>query len=117
MVIVATSLPHVARAFAEEGHAPHSVAALPASAISTFLMEAPDLHAAVRRLFELSRSLPSAPLDRFLEKSRSLPKTIDVEPLVVQCIGQDIFREALIDFWSSRCAVTGLDQPYCAPVT
>jgi putative restriction endonuclease len=110
-VIVATSLPHVARAFAEEGHAPHSGVALPAGAISTFLIEAPDLHAAVRRLFELSRSLPSAPLDRFLEKSRSLPKTTDAERLVVQRIGQDIFREALIDFWSGRCAVTGLDQP------
>jgi hypothetical protein len=110
-VIVATSLPHVARGFAEEGHAPHSEVALPAGAIGAFLIEAPDLHAAVRRLFELSRSLPSAPLDRFLEKSRSLPRTTDVERHVVQRIGQDIFREALIDFWSARCALTGLDQP------
>jgi predicted restriction endonuclease len=90
---------------------PHSEVALPIGASGAFLIDASDLHAAVRRLFELSRSLPSAPLDRFLEKAGSLPKTTDVERLVVQRIGQDIFREALIDFWSGRCAVTGLDQP------
>jgi hypothetical protein len=60
-VIVATSLPHVARAFAEDGHAPHSGVALPIDAVSAFLVDVFDLHAAVRRLFELSRSLPAGP--------------------------------------------------------
>ncbi len=104
-VIVATSLPHVARSFAEEGHVPHSDVALPADAVNAFEIDIPDLHAAVRRLFELSRSLPSAPLDRFYERTRSLPSTTEVERLVFQRIGQDIFREALMDFWSARCAV------------
>jgi putative restriction endonuclease len=110
-VIVATSLHHVARAFAEEGHVVHSEVALPTGAVGAFLIEVPDLHAAVRRLFELSRSLPTAPLDRFHEKARALPMTTEVERLVVQRIGQDIFRGALMGFWSGRCAVTGLDQP------
>lgn len=110
-VIVAGSLPHVARAFAEEGHVPHPGVALPTGAVAAFLIDVPDLHAAVRRLFELSRSLPSAPLDRFHENTHSLPTTTEVERLVVQRIGQSIFREALMDFWSGRCAVTGLDQP------
>jgi hypothetical protein len=108
-VIVATSLQNVARAFAEEGHVPLSGVVLPTGAVNAFLVGVPDLHAAVRRLFELSRSLPSAPLDRFQEKTRALPKTTEVERLVVQRVGQDIFREALMDFWSGRCA--GLDQP------
>jgi predicted restriction endonuclease len=55
--------------------------------------------------------LPSAPLDRFQETTRTLPKTTEVERLVAQRVGQHIFREALMDFWSGRCAVTGLDQP------
>jgi putative restriction endonuclease len=110
-VIVATSLQHVARAFAEEGHVPHTGVALPTGAVSAFLIDVPELHATVRRLFELSRSLPTAPLDRFHEKVRSLPAATEVERLVVQRIGQDIFREALMDLWSGRCAVTGLDQP------
>jgi putative restriction endonuclease len=110
-VMVATSLPNIARALAEEGYVPHSGVTLPTGAVSAFLMDVPDLHAALRRLFELSRSLPSAPLDRFQEKTRTLPKTTEVERLVVQRVGQDIFREALMDFWSGRCAVTGLDQP------
>lgn len=29
----------------------------------------------------------------------------------IQRIGQDVFREALVDLWGGRCAVTGLDQP------
>jgi putative restriction endonuclease len=110
-VIVATSLPHVARAFTEEGNLPYASMALPPGAVSAFLIEVPYLHSAVRRFFELSRSLPSAPLDRLHEKTRSLPAATEVERLVVQRIGQDIFRSALMDFWSGRCAVTGLDQP------
>jgi putative restriction endonuclease len=110
-MIVATSLPNVARALAEEGYVPNSGSALPTGAVRAFLVNVPDLHAAVRRLFELSRSLPSAPLDRFQERTRTLPKTTEVERLIVQRVGQDIFREALMDFWSGRCAVTGLDQP------
>jgi putative restriction endonuclease len=110
-VIVATSLPCVAGSFAEEGHVPHSDVALPTGAVNAFLIDIADLHAAVRRLFELSRSLPSAPLDRFHERTLLLPTTTEVERLVVLRIGQDIFREALMDFWSRRCAVTGLDQP------
>jgi putative restriction endonuclease len=110
-LIVATSLSHVARAFSEEGYVPYHDVGLPTGAIGAFLIDVPNLHAAVRRLFELSRSLPSAPLDRFHETTRSLPATTEVERLVVQRIGQDIFREALMDFWSGRCAVTGLDQP------
>jgi hypothetical protein len=110
-VIAATSLPHVGRAFAEEGgHATNDVP-LPTGAVAAFSTNLDGLHATVCRLFELSRSLPSAPLDRFREKMRSLPSATEAERLVVQRIGQDVFRDALIDFWSGRCAVTGLDQP------
>jgi hypothetical protein len=83
-VIVATSLPHVARAFTEEGHEPYQNVGLPPGAVGAFLIDVSDLHAAVRRIFELSRSLPSAPLDRFYETTRSLPASTEVERLIVQ---------------------------------
>jgi hypothetical protein len=109
--IVAPSLPQVARAFAEEGHAEEGGVPLPPGASAAFTVPIDVLPGAVRRIFELSRSLPTAPLDRFSDKVRALPRTTEAERLVVERVGQDIFREALLDLWSGRCAVTGLDQP------
>jgi hypothetical protein len=109
--VVTTSLPQVARALTEEGYAEESGVPLPAGASAAFTVPIAALPGAVRRIFELSRSLPTAPLDRFIDKVRTLPRTTEAERLVVQRVGQDIFREALLDLWSHRCAVTGLDQP------
>ena len=110
-VIVATSLAHVAKALSDEGSLLAQIDALPIGAAAAFITDIAGLDDAVRRVFELSRSLPSAPLDRFREKLRSLPPATEVERLIKQRIGQDIFREALVDFWSGRCAITALDQP------
>jgi hypothetical protein len=109
--IVGTSLPQVARAFAEEGYKESNGGPLPLGASAAFTVAIDALPGAVRRIFELSRSLPTAPLDRFSDKVGALPRTTEAERLVVERVGQDIFREALLDLWSGRCAVTGLDQP------
>jgi predicted restriction endonuclease len=37
------------------------------------------------------------------------PMTTEAERFVTERVGQDIFRQSLIDFWQGRCAVTGLD--------
>jgi putative restriction endonuclease len=66
------------------------------------------LHALVRRAFQLARALPDAPLERFVHRTRGLPTTTEAERLVVQRVGQDVFREGLLDYWQGRCAVTGL---------
>lgn len=108
-LIVATSLPHVAGTFAGEGNTAAGTP-LPAGAAAAFRIDLESAHQAVRRLFELSKALPTAPLDDFCEKVRTLPATTEAERLVIQRIGQDIFRAALLDLWSGRCAVTGLDQ-------
>lgn len=74
-------------------------------------LEAPDiptLHQLVRRAFQLSRTLPDEPLHEFERQTRLLPKTTEAERLVTQRIGQDIFREALLDYWGGCCAVTGV---------
>jgi putative restriction endonuclease len=70
-----------------------------------------NLRVDLRRCFQLSRSLPSEPLRVFETETHRLPKSTEVERMVVQRIGQDIFRDRLIDFWDGKCAVTGLAIP------
>ena len=37
-----------------------------------------------------------------------MPTTTEVERLVIQRVGQDVFREALERYWLGKCAVTGV---------
>ncbi len=67
-----------------------------------------DLHRLVRRAFQLSRTLPDALLRRFEHLTVALPRATEVERLVLQRIGQDLFRDGLIDYWEGRCAMSGL---------
>ena len=73
--------------------------------------DVPTLHAVLRRAFQLSRTLPDAPLRRFEAKTKLMPRNTEIERLAVQRIGQDLFREDLLEFWEGRCAVTGLAVP------
>lgn len=68
----------------------------------------PALHHLIRRSFQLSRTLPDEPLHVFERQTRLLPTTTEAERLVVQRVGQDIFRDALIEYWAGTCAVTGI---------
>ncbi len=70
-----------------------------------------SLHRLVRRAFQLARALPDEPLKVFLDKTANLPRSTEVERLVVQRIGQGIFRDRLLDYWEDRCAITGLAVP------
>jgi hypothetical protein len=62
----------------------------------------------VRRAFQLARALPDAPLQAFRAQTAGLPNTTEAERLVIARIGQDRFRDGLLDYWQGRCAVTGL---------
>lgn len=98
---------HVANALSAQ-RAPAEIN-LPIDAASC--LETPDvptLHQLVRRAFQLSRTLPDEPLHAFERHTRLLPKTTEAERLVTQRIGQDVFREALLDYWGGCCAVTGV---------
>ncbi|MGH2341811.1 HNH endonuclease [Segnochrobactraceae bacterium EtOH-i3] len=66
------------------------------------------LYAVLPRLYELSASLPDAPLATFQARTRTLPQATEAERLVVQRIGQDIFRAGLVDYWQGRCPLTGI---------
>lgn len=92
-----------------EAHASLLGVVLPAGAIAARF--APDyltLHRLLRRAFQLTQTLPHAPLRAFEQKTANLPKATEAERLVVQRVGQEIFRGALLAYWEGRCAVTGL---------
>jgi len=69
------------------------------------------LYAGLSRVYQLASSLPDAPLREFEQKVRLLPLTTEAERLVVQRIGQDIFRRSLMDYWQRRCPLTGISDP------
>ena len=69
------------------------------------------LHHLLRRAFQFSRTLPDALLRAFQHETAHLPRTTEAERLVVQRVGQDIFRRGLLEYWDGRCAITGLDVP------
>lgn len=72
----------------------------------------PQLYGVMPRVYELAASLPDAPLQEFLHLTKNLPKTTEAERLVVQRVGQNIFRERLIKYWRGRCPLTGIvDKP------
>jgi len=68
----------------------------------------PALHRVLRRAFLLSRTLPNELLNTFRKQTASMPQTTEAERLVVQRVGQDLFRQGLLDLWEGRCAITGL---------
>lgn len=67
------------------------------------------LHQLLMRAAALGRVVGEAPAEEFKTCSTDLPKSTEAERLVVQRVGQDIFRRALIEYWQGRCAVTGMD--------
>lgn len=69
------------------------------------------LHQLVREIWRLARALPIEPLRVFEAQTRNLPRTTEAERLVVQRVGQDVFRDALMTYWGGCCAVTGVAEP------
>lgn len=107
--IVALSRLDVAAAL-EDGVASH--ADLPDGATtSRQVRDAASLHRLVRRAWQLARSLPDEPLVAFQKQTAALPRATEAERLVVERVGQNIFRERLLEYWQGRCAVTGLAEP------
>lgn len=69
------------------------------------------LHQLLRRAYQLARTLPTALLDKFEQETAGMPRATEAERLVVQRVGQDVFRAGLMDYWDGKCAVTGLAVP------
>lgn len=83
--------------------------AMPGPGLARYAFETlGQLYGVLPRIYQLAASLPDAPLREFQAKVRDLPKTTEAERLIVQRIGQDIFRSGLIDYWQGRCPLTGI---------
>lgn len=89
---------------------------LPAAAISgpgrvRFVFDSLGaLYLLLRRVYALGVSLPDAPLHEFEWCTADLPRTTEAERLAVQRIGQEIFRDRLMDYWQCRCPLTGISD-------
>jgi hypothetical protein len=91
---------------------PLSLSPTPSPGVATFVFDnVAELHAALDRVYKLAVSLPEAPLDRFKAETANLPRTTEAERMVIQCIGQDVFRDALMVYWGGRCPMTGITEP------
>lgn len=69
------------------------------------------LYEVLQHAAAMARTMPNRVADAFKAQVRNLPQTTEAERLVVQRVGQNIFREALLDFWQGHCCVTGLAVP------
>jgi hypothetical protein len=84
---------------------------VPGPGLATFVLTSlTGLHTALDRVYRLAMSLPEAPLDRFKAETANLPRTTEAERMVIQRIGQDLFRDALMDYWEGRCPLTGITE-------
>lgn len=108
--LVAFSQQNVIRALGEYGTP--TAAPVPQGAVAgRTVPNVPALHRLLRRAFQLSKTLPNELLHTFERQVALLPRTTEAERLVVQRVGQDIFRDGLLDLWEGRCAATGLAMP------
>lgn len=55
-----------------------------------------------------ARTLPDRVAQQFIQQTAKLPQSTEAERWVVQRVGQDLFRKALLDYWQGKCCVTGL---------
>lgn len=107
LFLAAFSQQNVARALGDYGTP--LVAPLPAGALGgRSVTEIHALHRLLARAFQLSKALPDELLHTFQKAIAALPRVTEIERLVVQRVGQDIFRAALLDYWQGRCALSGL---------
>lgn len=110
VLLAAFSQQNVARALGEYG-TPMAAPMPNGAAAGCMVPDVPALHRLLRRAFQLSKALPNELLHTFEKQVAALPKTTEAERLVVQRVGQNLFRDGLLDLWQGRCAVTGLAIP------
>lgn len=90
---------------------PPASAQLPSGFQAFAVTDTAPLHHLVAEIRSLARSLPNEPLRAFELATKTMSRATEAERWVVQRVGQDIFRAALLDYWGGRCAVTGVAHP------
>lgn len=69
-----------------------------------------DFFGAVKEVYRKSMSLPTHPFEVFRKETASLGDT-EAERTQRVRIGQNIFRESLLDYWNGVCPMTGITNP------
>jgi hypothetical protein len=69
------------------------------------------LYRCLRQMAARARTLPDRVADKFAVATSGMPRATEAERLVIERVGQNIFRAALLDYWQGRCCVTGLAVP------
>lgn len=90
---------------------PVAAAPLPSGAAVVVTCDSPTaVFRALRRVRLLLLQSPPLPEKKLAQRLAAVTTT-EAEAVVRQRIGQDLFREALLEYWEGRCAVTGLAVP------
>ncbi len=66
------------------------------------------LYAGLQMAATRARIWPNRVAELYRARTALLPRGTEVERLVIQRIGQNIFRDSLIDYWQGRCCATSL---------
>ena len=69
-----------------------------------------SLYAIMPLVYALATSLPDVPLQEFKTKTAGMPRSTEAERLVIQRVGQDIFRDKLLEYWDGKCPLTGITE-------
>ena len=67
-----------------------------------------DLYELLPRVYQLAVSLPNAPLALFQAEVKDLPTSTEAERVVIQRIGQGLFRSSLLEYWGGECPLTDI---------
>ena len=67
-----------------------------------------ELYDVLRAAAAHARNLPNRVAESFRRQTAGLPRSTEVERLVIQRVGQNLFRASLLDYWQGRCSVSGL---------
>ena len=63
------------------------------------------------RVYQLGVTLPYGTLEEYRAAIAGLPESTEAERLIIQRVGQDIFRDRLMTYWQGRCPMTGITDP------
>lgn len=69
------------------------------------------LYEVLRTAAAHARTLPNRVADAFRRETAAMPRSTEAERVIVQRVGQHLFRAALLDYWQGRCCVSGLAVP------
>lgn len=70
-----------------------------------------SLYDVLRTAASHARTLPNRVADAFRSETTGMPRSTEAERVIVQRVGQNLFRAALLDYWQGRCCVTELAVP------